>query len=123
DDGYYHVELIGPHGEKVTASPKYTIDAIEDQPPTVTFEKPRRDTTANPVEEVFVQARAQDDFGVRQLELVYSVNGGPEKTVSIYGKGAKALTEVSAGHTIYMEELGVKPGDSVAYYAKAYDND
>ena len=70
-----------------------------------------------------MQARADDDFGVKQLDLVYSVNGGPEKTVSIYGKGAKPLTEVSAGHTVYMEELGVKPGDFVSYYAKAHDTD
>ena len=57
-DGYYHVELEGPRGEKVAASPKYTIDVIEDRAPTVSFEKPKRDTSANPVEEVFVQARA-----------------------------------------------------------------
>ena len=56
----------------------------------------------------------------RQLDLVYSVNGGAEKTVTLYGKGAKALDEVSAGHTIYLEELGVKPGDFVSYYAKAH---
>ena len=90
DDGYYHVELDGPHGEHVTASPKFTIDAIEDQPPTVSFEKPKRDIKANPVEEVFLQARADDDFGVKQLDLIYSVNGGAEKTVILYGKGAKA---------------------------------
>ena len=105
------------------ASPKYTVDVIEDQPPTVTFEKPKRDTSANPVEEVFVQARADDDFGVKQLDLIYSVNGGAEKTVSLYGKGAKPLPQVSAGHTVYLEELGVKPGDFVSYYAKAYDTD
>ena len=122
-DGFYHVELDGPNGEHVAASPKYTIDAIEDQPPTVSFERPRRDVQANPVEEVFLQARAEDDFGVKDLDLVYSVNGGPEKTVSLYGRGAKALKEVSAGHTVYLEELGVKPGDFVAYYAKAEDND
>jgi hypothetical protein len=122
-DGYYHVELDGPRGEKVAASPKYTIDVIEDRAPTVSFDKPKRDTNANPVEEVFVQARAQDDYGVRQLDLIYSVNGGPEKTVTLFGKGAKALDEVSAGHTIYMEELGVKAGDFVSYYAKAYDTD
>ena len=44
----------GPRGEKVTASPKFTIDAIDDQPPTVTFEKPKRDIKANPVEEVII---------------------------------------------------------------------
>ena len=122
-DGFYHVELDGPRGEHVAASPKYTVDAIDDQPPSVSFEKPRRDVQANPVEEVFLQARADDDFGVKQLDLVYSVNGGPEKTISLYGRGAKAIKEVSAGHTVYLEELSVKPGDFVAYYAKASDND
>ncbi len=120
-DGYYHVELVGPRGEKVAGSPKYTIDVIEDRAPTVTFDKPKRDISASPVEEVFVQARAQDDFGVRKLDLVYSVNGGEEKTITIYG--AKPMDEVTGGHTIYMEELGVKAGDFVSYYAKAYDTD
>lgn len=123
EDGYYHVELEGPRGEKVTASPKFTIDAIEDQPPTVGIEKPRRDISANPVEEVYIKARADDDYGVRQLDLVYSVNGGPEKTTTLYGKGAKPLQEVSGAHTIYLEELQVKPGDFVSYYAIARDSD
>ena len=30
---------------------------------------------------------------------------------------------MSAGHTIYLEELGLKPGDFVSYYAKATDTD
>jgi len=122
-DGFYQIELDGPHGEKVIASPKYTVDVINDLPPTVSFEKPKRDISANPIEEVSVQARADDDYGVKELDLIYSVNGGDEKTVTLYGKGAKALPQVSAGHTIYLEELGVKPGDFVSYYAKAYDND
>ncbi len=35
----------------------------------------------------------------------------------------KRLPSVSAGHTFYLEELGVKAGDSVSYYARATDND
>jgi hypothetical protein len=123
DDGFYQVELIGPHGEHVPASPKFTIDAIDDQPPTVSFDKPKRDVKASPVEEVPLQARADDDFGVKSLDLIYSVNGGPEKTVSLYGKGAKPMTQVSGGQTMYLEEMGVKPGDFVSYYAKATDTD
>jgi hypothetical protein len=30
--------------------------------------------------------------------------------------------EVTAGHTLYLEELGVKPGDFVSYYARVADN-
>ena len=120
--GFYRIELEGPHGEHVTASPQYTIDVTADRAPTVSFLKPGRDTMATAVEELFVEAKASDDFGVKQLELVYAVNGGKEKTVKLFG-GAKPLTEVSAGHTIYLEELGLTPGDSVSYYARATDSD
>jgi hypothetical protein len=90
--------------------------------PTVRISKPGRDTTASPIEEVFVEASADDDFGIRNLELMYSVNGGPEKSVRLFD-GRTRMPEVSAGHTFYLEELDVKAGDFVSYYAKATDND
>ena len=117
-DGFYHIELDAPSGERLTASPQYTIDALDDQPPTVSISKPGRDTTASPIEEVFVEAHAQDDYGVRDLDLVYSVNGGAEKTIRLFD-GKKRMTDVSGGHTFYLEELDVKPGDFVSYYAKS----
>src|SRR5207245_6631493 len=82
--GFYRIELEGPRGERVSASPQYTIDVLDDQPPTVSITKPGRDTTATPVEELFVEAKADDDFGVKQLRLVYSLNGGAEKTVKLF---------------------------------------
>src|SRR5205823_14640719 len=48
--------------------------------------------------------------------------GGAPKTVTLFN-GPKPMPEVSAGHTIYLEELGLKPGDFVSYYAKASDTD
>jgi hypothetical protein len=121
-DGFYRIEFESPTKERVAASPQYTIDVLTDQPPTVSFAKPGRDTSASSIEEVFLEAQAEDDFGVRDLELVYSVNGGPEKTVKLFG-GRTRLPEVTAGHTLYLEELGVQAGDSVSYYARAIDND
>src|SRR5579864_1281446 len=73
--GFYKIELIGPHGEKVDASPQYTIDVIDDEMPNVRFTKPGRDSQATPVEELFLEARADDDFGVKSMQLFYSVNG------------------------------------------------
>src|ERR1035437_6951187 len=118
----YRIELDGPHGEHVAASPQYTIDVLADQPPTISITKPSRDTSASPVEEVFVEARAADDFGVNKMELVYSANGGAEKTVKLFD-APKALPEVTASHTLYLEEMALKPGDVVSYYARATDND
>src|SRR5437762_3221900 len=120
--GFYRIELTGPHGEKVEASPQYTIDVIDDQAPAVRFTKPGRDTQASPVEELFLEATADDDYGVKSLQMFYSVNGSAPKTVNLFA-GGKPLPEVSAGHTIYLEELGLKPGDFVSYYAKATDTD
>ena len=121
-DGFYRIELDAPTGERVAASPQYTIDVLSDQAPTVSFTQPGRDTTASPIEEVFVEATAEDDYGVRNLELIYSVNGGPEKRITLFG-GRSRLPEVTAGHTFYLEELNVQPGDSVSYFARASDND
>ena len=122
-DGFYRIELDAGTGEHVAASPQHSIDVLADMPPTVSISKPGRDTTATPIEEVFVEARGDDDFGVRELELVYSVNGGAEKSLKLFGGGAKALAQVTAGHTFYLEELGLAAGDFVSYYARAADND
>ena len=121
-DGFYRIDLEAAGGPRVGASPKYSIDVLVDQPPTVSFTKPGRDTSASPIEEVFLEAKADDDYGVKTLDLIYSINGGPEKTVKLFD-GAKRMTNVSAGHTLYLEEMNVKPGDSVSYYARVGDND
>ena len=122
ENGFYKIELDGPGGEKVAASPQFAIDILPDQAPSVTLAKPGRDSDATPVQEFAVEARADDDFAVRNLQLVYSVNGGPEKTIPLYS-GKTPTPEVTAGHTFYLEELGVEAGDAVSYYARAMDND
>ena len=35
--GFYRIELDGPRGEKVSASPQYTIDVLTDQTPSVSL--------------------------------------------------------------------------------------
>ena len=122
EDGFYQVELEGPSGELVSASPRYTIDVLTDQPPSVMFVKPGRDSTASAIEEVFLEARADDDFGVRSLSLTYSVNGGTEETISLFNSETGGLKEISAGHTFFLEEFELEPGDFVSYYGSAGDN-
>ncbi|MCC7124657.1 MAG: hypothetical protein IT178_07400, partial [Acidobacteria bacterium] len=120
-DGFYRIELEAPSGDRVAASPQYAIDILSDQTPTVTLSKPGRDTDATPVQEFAIEVKADDDYAVKNLELVYSVNGGAEKTIKLFD-GQRATPEVTAGHTFYLEELGVQAGDAVSYYARATDN-
>ena len=119
--GYYTIELTTADSVTVTGSPEYLVDVIDDRGPAVRITKPGHDVRPTTVEEVFVEASADDDFGVARLELVYSVNGGEETIVPLLSN-ARVLTEASAGHTFYLEELDLQPGDLVSYFARATDN-
>ena len=119
-EGYYEVALARTDGELVPASPQYTIDVLSDQPPSVSFSKPGRDENATPIEEFYVEAKAEDDYGVSELLLMYSVNGGPEDTVRLFDD--RPTPEVTAGHTLFLEEFGLESGDLVAYYAQVEDS-
>ncbi|HSG09203.1 MAG TPA: DUF4175 family protein [Longimicrobiales bacterium] len=126
--GFYAVELAreaspdSDTGMLVPASPEYTIDLLIDQEPSIRFTKPGRDAPASPIEEVYLEVRADDDYGVGDLRLVYSVNGGPEDTLSIFeGRGAP-MPQISTGHTLFLEEWELEPGDLVSYYGLVRDN-
>ncbi len=120
ENGSYRVLLEAPDGRLVAASPEYFIDVLADQPPAVSFSKPGRDIQVTSVDEVFAEVRVEDDFGIRSVELSFSVNGGPEQTVALYG-GRANRKQLTAGHTFYLEEYALEPGDVVSYYASARD--
>lgn len=118
-DGLYHIELPGLDGSYASASPQYSITAIPDEPPRVSFDKPGRDVKATAVDEIFASVQAQDDYGVARLEIAFSVNGGPQQTRVLSSSVAR---EVSGAHTFYLEELSLEPGDFISYFARATDN-
>lgn len=120
-DGFYRIGLEAQDGTRVAGTIDYAIDAIEDARPSVAIRKPGRDTRPTSIEELYIEATADDDYGVANLELVYRVNGGEETTVPLTTPSG-AQREVSASHTIYLEELKLQPGDVVSYYARATDN-
>ena len=121
-DGFYRIELIGPGGDAVRASPEYAVDVLDDGAPSVRIEEPGRDSDATSIDEVFIETAADDDYGVARLELILSVNGQPEDTLALHA-GGRALSEVSAGHTLFLEEYDLQPGDVIAYHARAVDTD
>ena len=58
---------------------------------------------------------------MRQLELHFSVNGGPDQKVDLFASKGESPKEISAGHTFFLEEYDLEPGDIVTYYGKAVD--
>jgi hypothetical protein len=121
-EGFYKIELQGSDGAMHLASPEYTIEVVKDSPPIITVVRPGRDTKVTKVDEQFVEVKAEDDYGLSRLELLYSVNGGPEKKVDLHRSGSEPRKQLTAGHTFFLEELTLADGDFISYYARAMDN-
>ncbi len=117
-DGQYHVAAL-ENGEDVRLTEDYFIEAQKDHPPEVKITRPGRDFRASPIEEVTITAESKDDFGLKNVELHYSVNGGEEKTASLLQeRNAKNST---ASMTLALEDFKLQPGDIVSFYAEAKD--
>lgn len=118
-DDFYRIHLADLEGVWNPGSDEFLIQALEDQIPILSFTIPGRDRKVTNLEEIFVEAKAEDDYGIRRLSLIYSVNGAEEQEVKLdhprYSRSFKT------SHTFYMEEFELLPGDFVSYYAKAVD--
>src|SRR4051794_8582643 len=115
-DGQFHIAAL-EGGDDVRLSEPYFIEAMRDKAPEIKMTRPGRDFKASPIEEVSVQVEAKDDFGLKNVELHYSVNGAVEKVVPMSGGGKTA----TGNATIALEDFKVEPGDVVSMYALAKD--
>ena len=98
---------------------EYFIRTLEDRPPEVRLLKPARDRSVTRLDEVDIEAQAEDDFGIDRLELVYAVRGRAERVAPLAIPRQSA--SVTGTHTLYLEDLDVQPGDFVSYYVRARD--
>jgi len=120
-DTSYYIELVSVDGETYRGSNEYDISVLEDQPPVISFDRPGRDKKATNLEEVFTQARAEDDYGVVSMDLHFAVNGGEEKRVNLQQLSRESARSLTGTYTFFLEEYNLKPGDFISYYAKARD--
>ncbi len=120
-DTSYYIELVSVDGEAYRGSNEYDVSILTDQPPVISFDKPGRDKKATNLEEVFTQARAEDDYGIVSMDLHFSINGGEEKKVNLQQLARESSRSLSGAYTFFLEEYNLKPGDFISYFAKARD--
>ena len=117
-DGVYNVSALEP-SEVVRLSDDYFIEARKDEEATLKIRKPGKDAKVSPLEEVPIEVEASDDFGLREVKLMYSVNGGPEKAVNML---TQPNAKTASGRTVLaLEEFKLVPGDIVSLWATAKD--
>ena len=117
-DGVYHVAALD-QGQPVRLSNDFFIEASKAEPPNVLIARPGHDYRASPIEEVTVAVKADDEFGVSEMTLHYSVNGGPEQTVDLLKQ--KGVKQADGSTVLSLEDFKAVPGDVVSIYAVAKD--
>jgi len=116
-DGLYHIAAVD-QGARVRLTEDFFIEAQKEEPPVVRIRRPGRDYKASPIEEVTVEVEAADDFGLKGLELHYSINGASERVLPLLEGGAR---EAERSALLNLEEFRLQPGDVVSLYAVARD--
>jgi hypothetical protein len=119
-DDSYRVRLADRDGLTSDGDSEYFIRLMDDRPPDVRILRPSTDQGITPLEEITIEARADDDYGISTLELVYSVSGGPERSVPFARLSGTPIQRLGS-YLLAAEDLKVKPGDVITYYARAKD--
>ncbi len=118
-DDFYRIHLQNSEDVWSPSSDEFLVEALIDQPPSIAITRPRRDMKVTNLEEVFTEVKADDDYGLRELSLFFSVNGEPEQKVACdMVRGARSAV---SSQTFYLEEYNLEPGDFISYYAQARD--
>jgi hypothetical protein len=117
-DGAYHVAATD-EGQRVRLSEDYFIATDKAMPPQVAIDRPTGDYRASPIEEVTVGVKASDEFGLSDMHLHYSVNGGPDHDLSLLKSPAAKNADGST--VLSLEDFKLVPGDVISVYATARD--
>ena len=117
-DGAYHVAALD-QGQPVRLSEDFFIAAAKANPPQVVIARPAGDYEASPIEEVTVAVKADDEFGLKDVQLHYSVNGGIEQSINMLTQ--KGQKSADGSTVLHLEDFKVVPGDIVTVYATAKD--
>jgi hypothetical protein len=117
-DGVYYL-ATNDEGQSVRLSEDYFIATDKAVPPDIAIVRPGGDYRASPIEEVTLGVKGSDEFGLKDLELHYSVNGGEIRDVNLL----KVPDAKSADGTymLALEDFKLVPGDLVSVYATARD--
>jgi len=122
----YSIQVKDKYGFLNRDPAKHRMKIYPDKPPRVKIQEPESSLFILPDERIKVKVVAEDDFGVDQLFLVYNVirkeAKGVKKEISL-ASGDRRSKELKKDYLWAIEELEVKPGDIIEYYAAATDYD
>jgi len=125
-EGFYVVQLTNTENLSNT-SVEYFIHVMPDEAPQLTIERPGRDVRPTMLEEVPMAVHVSEDYGLKQLELIYSINDQPPVRENLLPAANREQNNPNgrvnyhSAKMLFLEELDVQPGDFISYYFEAAD--
>ncbi len=117
----YRFQSERPGGHRTIEAIAHVIELEPDQAPTVELYAPGDDLDVTDMKRIELAYVVEDDFGVGRVELVWDVNGKPERKLLSAMPGAPGRAQ---GKVVWdLSEVALPPGAIVSYHLEASDND
>ncbi len=122
DSHRYRVKLVDAENRTAKGPPEIVVNVTRNRPAAVAMTRPSRDVRVSPVEELKLQARVEDDYGVIRHGLSYTAAGAGAREVALKGPEAATKTKkLTAEHLLDFESLKLPPDALVTYFFWAED--
>lgn len=131
-DGTYSIEIVDEDGFRYEREFKDAIECLEDQDPTIeVYSQTELTLGASSVKGVAIRFRAQDDYGIDKVRLVYQIGHlpgiRPSKERAREPRSREEKLEpkrtVSKVFPCHFDELGLEIGELVKYHLEVDDTD
>jgi hypothetical protein len=120
--GSYRVQVQDEHGFANQDGLQYRIDIVPDAPPQIQLLAPESEVELDEGRLITLEYEARDDFGVRDLTLVYRVGAFAEQRLVI-DRGDEVAARYRGRYYWDVTELVGEAGQTISYYLEVWDND
>lgn len=116
----FTLELIDDRDRRNRDPDQFRINVVRNKPPTLQLAFPGRDVRVSPIEELLLEGRVSDDFGLDEFGVVLAVAGREPITVPL-GKDVKSSKPQTAKFLQALEDWKLQPDDLVSFHLYAVD--
>jgi len=116
----YELHLADAEGLTNEVPQRFIIDVHKNLPPELKVVFPNRDVLASPLEELSLEAKVSDDYGLTGYGVSYALAGAEGRDITL-GPSPLPGDKQQIQHLLELEELSAQPDQLLTYYFWADD--
>lgn len=116
----YELQLLDAKQRGNKVPPRFVVDVHKNLPPEITPVFPNRDIDVSPIEELTLEAKIKDDYGLTDYGLTYALAGGDSHSVTL-SRDQDSIAEPQIQYVLALEELDAQPDQLLTYHFWADD--